>query len=91
MANKKASKKDILVNARNRETNVHFKTKMKTQIKKAVISIEEKTENRNEILKEALRVIDKTAAKGIIKKNNAARKKSRLMLAFNKTLAAKAN
>ena len=43
MANKKAAKKDILTNKRNRLRNVHAKTLMKTHIKKAVTAIEEKS------------------------------------------------
>lgn len=88
MANLKASKKDILVNARNKKRNQHFKSKIKTLIKKAHIAIVAKSEESEKIVREALRRIDKTVTKGVIKKQTAARKKSRLARAFNKAAQA---
>ena len=84
MANLKASKADILVNERNHTRNLHFKSRMKTYIKKALLAIKNKTEDRASIVKEVLRIIDKTASKGIIKKETASRKKSRIATALNK-------
>jgi small subunit ribosomal protein S20 len=84
VANIKASKKDILVNARNKKRNQHFRSKIKTLIKKAQIAISAKSEESEKLVREALRVIDKTVTKGVIKKQTAARKKSRLALALNK-------
>ena len=78
MANKKAAKKDILINKRNNTRNTHFKSLMKTEIKKAVQAIENKEENAIETIRMALKQIDKTSGKGIIHKNQAARKKSNL-------------
>ncbi len=78
MANKKAAKKDILTNKRNKTRNTHFKSLMKTTIKNAVVAIENKDENAVETVKIALKQIDKTSSKGIIHKNQAARKKSKL-------------
>jgi small subunit ribosomal protein S20 len=86
MANLKSSKKNILINERNHKRNLHFKSKMKNLIKKAINAIEEKLEDRVTILQETLKVIDKTASKGIIKKGTAARKKSRLTIALNRSL-----
>lgn len=83
MANKKASKKDILTNARNHARNVHFRSRLKTYIKKAVEAINKNTEDKETAVRTACRIIDKTVGKGILKKNNAARKKSSLMKAFN--------
>jgi len=40
-------------------------------------------------VKVALRALDKAAAKGVIKKNNAARRKARLMKKFNQAKAAR--
>jgi small subunit ribosomal protein S20 len=45
-----------------------------------------KTGNKDQAqqaLKQAIRALDKAAAKGVIKKNNAARRKARLMKKFN--------
>lgn len=83
MANIKASKKDILTNKRNKDRNVAFKSKMKTAVKKAVTSISEKTENAETLTRTALKTIDKLAAKGILHKKTAARKKSNLMKKVN--------
>jgi len=41
-------------------------------------------EESRSALKKAVVIIDKAVSKGILHKNNAARKKSRLMRAFNK-------
>lgn len=87
MANSKSAKKYILVTQRNHARSVAGKSKMKTAIKRAITAIEQKSENLQEVVREALRTIDKTASKGIIKKNTAARKKSRLASRFNQHLA----
>ena len=88
MANLKSSKKDILVNKRNRERNQHYKSKMKTFIKQALVAIAEDTANALPKVKETLKQIDKTASKGVIKKQKAARLKSRLQKKFNTASAA---
>ncbi len=86
MANNKSAKKNILINLRNRTRNVHFKSRMKTFVRKALEAIEAKAENRQQVVSDALRIIDKTSGKGIIHKKTAARKKSRLAVALNKSL-----
>jgi small subunit ribosomal protein S20 len=84
MANLKSSKKGILVGARNKIRNANIKSKMKTFIIKSLEAISKNSENKAEIIKETLKVIDKTAAKGVIKKKSASRRKSKLMHALNK-------
>ncbi len=62
------------------------RSSVKTAFKKARVAISEKRD-RDEAMKlviNAVRLIDKAVSKGIIHKNTAARKKSRLMRAFNK-------
>jgi len=86
MANIKSAQKDILKSGKRRERNLLFKTRMKTYIKKSLQAIEQKIENRKEIVQETLRIIDKTAGKGVIKRESASRKKSRLVLRLNKSL-----
>ncbi len=88
MANLKSSKKGILIAERNREKNLYYKNRLKTFVKKAVKAIEAKVENKEEIVRKALQVIDKTAAKGVLKKKTAARQKARLMKALNSSLKA---
>ncbi len=83
MANKKASIQDIKKNKRNQLRNKHFKSLMKTLIKKAEDSIEKKEKDSKEITKIALKQIAKNAAKGIIHKNTAAKKQSKLAKKLN--------
>ena len=87
MANIKSSKKNILINERNRARNIHFKTRMKTAIKAVKEAITTQAEDRVTVLQNALRVIDKTASKGIITKKSAATKKSKLATRVNSSLA----
>jgi len=83
MANLKASKKDVIRTKRNRLRNQHYTSMVKTRIKNAVDAINANHENANELLKVAQKAIDQVAAKGIIHKNTAARKKSSLMKKLN--------
>lgn len=83
MANKKAAKKYILVTKRNNLRNSQFKSKMKTLIKNAEKAISDKEKDAEDKVKIALKQIDKTQSKGIIHKNAAARKKSKLSLFYN--------
>lgn len=78
MANTKTAKENIKINERNRQRNIAYRSKMRTYIKQALQAVEAKQENAAEVVAKALRVIDKTAAKGVIKKQTAARRKSRL-------------
>lgn len=83
MANLKASKKDKLVNKRNHDRNQHYKSKLKTYIKQALESVENDKKESLETVRKALKQIDKTASKGVIKKQKAARLKSRLQKKYN--------
>ncbi len=64
------------------EYNKHFKAKIKSALKN-VASAKQKDEAEKE-LKKAVKVLDRAAVKGIIHKNNAANKKSKLTKAVNK-------
>ncbi|MEZ5338259.1 MAG: 30S ribosomal protein S20 [bacterium] len=91
MANTKTAKKQILVSRRNHERNVHFKTMLKTSIKKARTAMAgEDKEAAKAALDAAVKRIYKSATKRLIKKQNASRKVSRLMLAFNRQFGEKA-
>jgi len=59
--------------------NKMVKSKIKTLIKRTRDAILNNDPEYNNILKETLKEIDKAVAKGILHKNNGARKKSRLM------------
>jgi len=85
MANIKSSKKRVLIAEANRQRNVAFKTSIKTAVKKALALA---TESDKEALATAIsnvyKLCDKAVSKGILHKNTAARKKSRLVLAIKK-------
>jgi small subunit ribosomal protein S20 len=61
-----------------------FRGKARTAVKKARSLMEKGSlEEAREAVQMATRALDKAAAKGIIHKNNAARRKSRLMQQLN--------
>lgn len=78
MANTKSAQKRIRSNERKHDRNQSYRTRVKTMIKKAETSIFSGTPDEATI-REAISTLDKAAVKGIIHKNNAARRKSRLM------------
>ena len=82
MANSASAKKRIRSNERKRQRNVMYRSRVKTLVKKAETGIFSSTPNADDV-REALRTLDKAAVKGIIHKNNAARRKSRLMKKLN--------
>lgn len=80
MANTKSAKKSILVNERRRIRNRVHRGRARTEIKKArKIIASGDTAASVEAVREAVKWIDHAASKGVIHKNNAARRKSRLM------------
>ena len=88
MANIKSSKKRILVAERNRLRNVAMKSSIKTAVKKVLeLSTTDDKEALNAALSKAYQLCDKAVSKGILHKNTAARKKSRLTKAVNKNQA----
>ena len=80
MAIKKSAKKAAKRALKNREVNLQFKIAMKKAIKNFLKAIEEK-KSQDELLQMlpgVYKAIDKAAKRGVIKKQNAARRKSRL-------------
>ncbi|MBX3172644.1 MAG: 30S ribosomal protein S20 [Candidatus Eremiobacteraeota bacterium] len=86
MANTSSAKKAVRVIAKRTERNRGIRTGIKTAVKKVVKAEPGKSE---EALREAVKTLDQAAAKNIIHKNKAARKKSRLAKQVNKAAAAK--
>jgi small subunit ribosomal protein S20 len=85
MANIKSSKKRILVAERNRLQNVAFKSSIKTAVKKVLeLAQGEDKDALNAAISNVYKLCDKAVVKGILHKNTAARKKSRLTIAVNK-------
>ena len=88
LANSKSAKKRIRVNEKKRERNKPLRTEARTFVKKAEVAIASgDAEAAKAATLEAVSVLDRVADKGVIHKNNAARRKSRLMAKYN-TLAA---
>ena len=87
MPNIKSAKKRVLVNKTKAARNKSANSALKTAIKKANIAIENNAENKDAVVKAAMITIDKAAAKKLIHKNNAARKKSALAAKLNKSNA----
>lgn len=84
MANNKSAEKRIRVNERRRQRNRPYRSACRTLVKKAELAIREgdRTVAEPAVLR-ATSMLDRTAGKGIIHANNAARRKSRLMAKFN--------
>ena len=84
MPNIKSAKKRVLTNKRQCEENILVNSRMKNSIKKLEKTVKEgnKKESEKE-LNTTLKNIDKALNAGLIKKNNAARKKSRLTKCVN--------
>ena len=78
MPNIKSAKKRVNVIKRQAEENIPVRGSMGTAVKKAI----KKTDDAN-LVNDAIKKIDTAAKKGVIKKNTAARKKSRLMKKVN--------
>ncbi len=88
MANIKSAKKRVLIAERNRLRNVAMKSSIKTAVKKVLeLSTSDDKEALNAALSKAYQLCDKAVSKGVLHKNTAARKKSRLTKAVNKNQA----
>lgn len=88
MPNIKSAIKRVKVSRAKALKNAMRKSALKTAIKKCKLAISNNDAATAKILAETISLIDKAAAKKLIHKNTAARKKSKLVKAFN---AANAN
>ncbi|MDD2694488.1 MAG: 30S ribosomal protein S20 [Anaerolineales bacterium] len=80
MANIKSQIKRNRQNEKRRLRNRVFRGRARTFVKKAQLAMEGGTlEEARQATLEAVRTLDKVAEKGVVHKNNAARRKSRLM------------
>ena len=85
MANIKSAKKRVLIAEANRQRNVAAKSSIKTAVKKALaLAVEGNKEDLAAAISNVYKLCDKAVSKGILHKNTAARKKSRLVLAIKK-------
>ena len=78
MPNIKSAIKRVNTIKRKSEENIFKRGSMRTAVKKAVNNA-----GNQDLVNDAVKRIDKALSKGVIKKNTAARKKSRLMKKVN--------
>ena len=79
MANIKSQIKRNRQNEVRRQRNKAVRSELKTRVKTAVRAVESGAEDGADALRAAIKRLDKAAQKGIIHKNQAANRKSRLM------------
>ena len=87
MPNIKSAKKRVIVNRNNALRNKSARSELRTTIKKADAAIETNAADKEAAVKAAVKSIDAAATKGLLHKNNAARKKSALVKRLNKAEA----
>ena len=84
MAHSKSSKKRIFIGERNASRNQAIKSRVKTFVKKVLSAVEAKNvDEAKTALQVAYKELDKAVTNGVLKKNTASRKKSRLALKVN--------
>lgn len=83
MPNIKSAIKRVKVSESNRAQNITVKSSMRTAVKKAEAAIVNNDSEAKDAFSAAASKLDKAAGKGLIHKNAAARKKSRLMKKLN--------
>ena len=79
MPNIKSAKKRVKVIEAKTLQNRMAKGKLKAALKAVDVAVETNAADKAEVAKVACKVIDQSAAKGIIHKNKAARKKSQVV------------
>ena len=90
MANIQSQIKRNRQNEKRRLRNKSVRAEMRTRTKSAVSAAESGAEDSAEVLRLAVKRIDKAAAQGVIHKNTAANHKSRLVRRINTIEAASA-
>ena len=87
MANIKSQIKRNRQNLVRHERNKAVRSELKTRAKAAVAAVEGGADDADAKMRLAVKRIDSAAAKGVIHKNQAARRKTRLMAKVNQTTA----
>jgi small subunit ribosomal protein S20 len=87
VANIKSQIKRNKQNLVRRERNKAVRSELKSRTKSAVVAAETGADDADERLRAAIKRIDMAAAKGVIHKNQAARRKSRLVAHLRKVAA----
>lgn len=79
MAITKSAKKAIRQNAKRKAHNLVYKNKIKSLVKQAKSFVfQKKNSEAKNLLPQIYKILDKAAKVGVIKKNNASRRKARL-------------
>jgi small subunit ribosomal protein S20 len=87
MANTRSALKRIRASERRQHRNQMIRSQVKTLIKRARTQIDTGDVERAALaVGDAISALDKAAEKGVLHKNNAARRKSRLMSYYNSRL-----
>jgi small subunit ribosomal protein S20 len=84
MAHTKSTIKRIKQDKKKHLRNMSVKSSVRTVIKKYQTAVEENDKGAKELLNAAYAALDRAASKGVIKKETASRKKSRLALKLAK-------
>ena len=85
MANSKSARKRIRVSEQKRLRNRPYRTAARTFVKKAELAIRAGDQDAaSTAVGDAISMLDRVASKGVIHRNNAARRMSRLMTKFNR-------
>lgn len=88
MANTKSAIKRIRTSAKRHERNQAVKSSTRTFVRRARGAIGQNALEARADLLAAISALDRAARKGVIHRNNAARRKSRLMKRYNAAVAA---
>jgi small subunit ribosomal protein S20 len=89
LPNTKSAAKRVRITRKRTLRNASLKSALRTAIKKFNVALESGDLNRaGELLREAVRRIDKSVTKGILHRNAAARRKSRLTRKYQAALKA---
>lgn len=79
MANTQSAKKRMRQNPKRQMRNKRIRTRARTFVKTAREAIESDAQGADAAAASALRELDKAVSRGVIHRNNAARRKSRLL------------
>ncbi len=84
MPNIKSAKKKVLVIERRKQENKYIKSTISTMVKNFRLAVKDDVVAAEKMLKDISSYIDSACSKGVIHKNNASRKISRLYSLLNK-------
>jgi small subunit ribosomal protein S20 len=84
LANIKSAKKRVAVSELRRLRNRSQRSALRTLVKKTQVTMDTDVEKAKDLLTLTIKELDRAASKGLIHKNAAARRKSRLMRRLNR-------